>query len=304
MGRLISRRVFLQCGLGVSAVAALATAKSAASPVVAGTAVRLQVAYAGSMAAVMEGKLRQAARQQGWDVQGRAQGATALAELIVGGALRPDVFISITPGPMQVVRAADKADAAAAFAATAMTLAYDPHGRWAQRLQQGPWWQVLQEPGFRLGRSDPRTDPQGRNIIYVCLLAEANNRKPGLAHKLLGTWINPKQIFSESTLEARVQSGQLDAAAAYRFQPAAYGLAALALPQAVNLASLPTAAAELQLDFGGHVYRPEPLVFYAAALRQAAHPAAARAFVRWLNSKQAQTVLQQAGYGQHNDPIQ
>lgn len=255
----------------------------------------LTVAYAGSMAAVMEGPLRQAARQQDWELRGRAEGATALAELIVGGALTPDVFISITPGPMQRVEQAGKARPSMPFARTEMAFSYAPRGRWSRRLRHDPWWQVMQEPGFRLGRSDPRTDPQGRNIIYTCLLAETWYRQPGLAHRILGPWLNPKQIFSESTLEARVQSGQLDAAATYRFQPAAYDLAVLALPSAINLSSPPSA--RLELTFGMHRYRPEPLIFYAAALIAAPHPEAARAFVAWLGQPQAQTILQKAGYG-------
>ncbi|MGH9476290.1 MAG: extracellular solute-binding protein [Terriglobales bacterium] len=290
MARGLGRREFLKIGLGGGAMAGLAGTAFASS------AIPLSVASAGSMAAVMTGALRQAARQHGWDLRGRAQGATALAELIASGALRPDVFISITGGPMQRVREAGKTERAVAIARTEMTLAYAPQGRWAERLRRGPWWQVLQEPGFRLGRSDPRTDPQGRNIIYTCLLAEADYHQPGLAHRVLGDWIDPKQIFSESTLEARVQSGQLDAVAAYRFQPAAYGMAALPLPDAINLGSLPAAAAKLRVVFGSHVYRPEPLVFYAAALTDASHPAAARAFVVWLTRTQAQSILHGAGY--------
>lgn len=256
----------------------------------------VQVAYAGSMAAVMEGAIRQAARKQGWELHGRAQGATALAELITHHVLRPDVFISITAGPMRRILDAGQASQAVLFARTAMTLAYDPHGRWATPLQQQPWWQVAQTSGFRLGRSDPRTDPQGRNLIYTCLLAESYYHQPGLAHRLLGDWINPKQIYEESSLEARVQSGQLDAAAAYRFQPAAYGLASVALAAAINLASLPPAASSPQLLLGAKTYRPEPLVFYAAALDDRAQSRAAQAFVAWLGAPEAQAILRQAGY--------
>lgn len=256
----------------------------------------MQVAYAGSMAAVMEGAIRPAARKQGWELHGRAQGATALAELITRHVLRPDVFICITAGPMRRILDAGQASRAVPFARTAMTLAYDPHGRWAAPLQQQPWWQVAQTSGFRLGRSDPRTDPQGRNLIYTCLLAESYYHQPGLAHRLLGDWINPKQIYEESSLEARVQSGQLDAAAAYRFQPPAYGLASIPFPAGINLTSLPPAALSLQLEFEGETYRPEPLVFYAAALAGSAHARAAQAFVAWLAEPPAQALLRQAGY--------
>ncbi|MGH9466990.1 MAG: extracellular solute-binding protein [Terriglobales bacterium] len=283
----LSRRDFLLSALGGGAALAALSRRLET----------VEVAYAGSMASVMSGALRQAALQKGWNLRGRAQGATALASLIVGGSLHPDVFISITASPMQRVRQAGRADGALPFAATEMTLAYAPQGRWAHRLQHEPWWEVLQQPGFRFGRSDPRTDPQGRNIIYTCLLAEAYYHQPGVAHRVLGAWINPAQIFAESMLEARVQSGELDATAAYRFQPAAYGLAALPLPATINLKSLPPSAAPLRLTFGPESYHPEPLIFYAAALREAPHPAAARAFVAWLGTPEAQSILREAGYG-------
>ncbi|MGH9518995.1 MAG: substrate-binding domain-containing protein [Terriglobales bacterium] len=289
----LNRRSFFCAGLGSVAMLAVGAAMA---PLESARVQPLQVAYAGSMAAVMEGALRHAARDQGWDLHGRAAGATALAELIARNALRPDVFISITADPMQRILRAGRTTQAVAFARTAVTLSYDPHGRWAAPLQQRPWWQVAQEPGFRFGRSDPRTDPQGRNIIYTCRLAESYYRQPGLAHRILGEWTNPAQIYEESSLEARVQSGQLDAVAAYRFQPAAYGMAVVLLPDAINLASLPSAAAALSLNLDGRRYQPEPLVFYAAALVGVAHARAADAFVTWLGTPPTQAIFRQAGY--------
>ena len=55
----------------------------------------LDVAYAGSMGSLMEGPMKSAAAQAlKIDLHGRAQGSNALAQLIVGGSIRPDVFIS------------------------------------------------------------------------------------------------------------------------------------------------------------------------------------------------------------------
>ena len=70
----------------------------------------LQVAHAGSMGSMMDGGVRPAiAKALGAELQGRAQGSTGLANLIVAGSIRPDVFISVTPGPMRVVLKAGKA---------------------------------------------------------------------------------------------------------------------------------------------------------------------------------------------------
>ena len=53
----------------------------------------LQVAYAGSMGSMMDGAMRDAvAKSLGAELRGRAQGSTGLANLIVAGSIRPDVF--------------------------------------------------------------------------------------------------------------------------------------------------------------------------------------------------------------------
>src|SRR5262249_43505359 len=79
----------------------------------------LDVAYAGSMGSLMEGPLKTAAAQTlKLELHGRAQGSSALAQLIVSGSIRPDVFIPITPGPMLTVLKAGKADTAQPVAHT------------------------------------------------------------------------------------------------------------------------------------------------------------------------------------------
>ena len=86
----MTRRHFL------GASPALAAPLAAATP--------LDVAYAGSMASVMEGAIRRAAAAElDIELQGHAQGASGLAQLIVGGSLRPDVFVSVTPSPVETV---------------------------------------------------------------------------------------------------------------------------------------------------------------------------------------------------------
>src|SRR6266436_2484120 len=70
----------------------------------------LEIAYAGSMGSMMDGGVRPAiAKSLGADLKGRAQGSTGLANLIIAGSIRPDIFIAVTPGPMRNVLAAGKA---------------------------------------------------------------------------------------------------------------------------------------------------------------------------------------------------
>jgi molybdate/tungstate transport system substrate-binding protein len=271
--------------------------------------VPLEVAYAGSMGSMMEGPIKAAAAQAlGVDMHGRAQGSDALAQLIVGGSIAPDVFIPVTPGPMLTVLRAGKAQAATAVARTEMVIAYSPKSTFApafaesQKPDGAPWWQVLSQPGLRFGRTDPTTDPQGRNIIFTLQLAEAYYKQPGLALKILGSTLNPAQIFSEPTVEARLQSGEIDAASAYKIQPGPFDLPYVTLPRDINLGD----AAKLDsyratsLVLGAKTYQPQPLVYYATALAGAAQPAKAAAFVDWL-AHAAQPIFQKYFYDAAGD---
>ncbi len=271
----------------------------------------LDVAYAGSMASLMEGPLKAAvARALGMELQGRAQGSNALAQLIVGGSIRPDLFISVTPGPMQTVLKAGRAEIAHPIARTEMVIAYSPKSRFSARLDAAAraekegvlgkegWWQILQEPGLRFGRTDPITDPQGRNIIFTLMLAAKLYKQHDLVEKILGPPINPKQIFTEPTVQARLQSGELDAASAYKIQPGPFNLPYIKLPAEINLSGETVRAAhpDVTLAVGGKTYSPEPLIFYAAALKDAPNGKGAAAFVAWLKSGEAQRILRDSFY--------
>jgi molybdate/tungstate transport system substrate-binding protein len=269
----------------------------------------LDVAYAGSMGSMMEGPLKTAADQRlNLDMHGRAQGSSALAQLIVGGSIRPDVFIPITPGPMLTVLRAGKAETALPIAHTEMVIAYSPRSRFASKLDaaakgEAKWWEVLQEPGLRFGRTDPVADPQGRNVIFTVMLAERIYKQPGLAEKILGSPINERQIFTEPTVQARLQSGELDAASAYKIQPGPFHLPYISLGKEINLSGQNVRAdhPDVALSLGGKTYNPEPLIYYAAALKDASNPKGASAFVQWLTGEEAQAIFRRFSYDPPGD---
>lgn len=265
----------------------------------------LEVAYAGSMGSLMEGPIKDVtAKRFGIELHGRAQGSTALARLIEGGTLRPDVFISVTPSPMQIVLKAGKALAAEPIAKTEMVIAYSPLGQFeskfaeAQKPGSMPWWQILEQPGIRFGRTDPSTDPQGRNIVFTLKLAAQYYSQPELVTRILGDVINQNQVFPEPTVLARLQAGELDASSAYKVQPAPLKLPYVRLPEAINLGSDRLAAdyAKVSATLEGKTYHPEPLVYYAAVLKDASNPDAAENFVDWLGKDEAQQIFRQYDY--------
>jgi molybdate/tungstate transport system substrate-binding protein len=241
-------------------------------------------------------------------MHGRAQGSSALAQLIVGGSIRPDVFIPVTPGPMLTVLRAGKAGTAQPVAHTEMVIAYNPKSRFAPKFEaaangKANWWEILQEPGLRFGRTDPVTDPQGRNIIFAMMLAAKLYKQPDLVEKVLGPTINEKQIFTEPTVQARLQSGELDAASAYKIQPGPFHLPYLNLPKEINLSGENVHAdhPDVSLSVGGKTYNPEPLIYYSAILKDGPNAKGAGAFTEWLKGDEAQTILRKYNYDPPGD---
>jgi molybdate/tungstate transport system substrate-binding protein len=275
-----------------AALAAAGSGLSASARVAAQDLTPLDVAYAGSMGSMMEGPIKTGAQALGIDMHGRAQGSDALAQLIVGGSISADVFVPVTPGPMLTVLKAGKATSAVPVARTEMVIAYSPKSKYAQAFADAaagkpgamPWWKVLEAPDLRFGRTDPTTDPQGRNIIFTLQLAETFYQQPGFAHTVLGDPVNAAQIFAEPTVQARLQSGELDAASAYKIQPGPFGLPYVRLPREINLgdASMKDAYAQTSLDLGGKTYKPQALAYYAAVIAGSSHPDKAAAYVDWL----------------------
>jgi molybdate/tungstate transport system substrate-binding protein len=269
----------------------------------------LDVAYAGSMGSLMEGPIKSTVAQRlNLEMHGRAQGSSALAQLIVGGSIRPDLFIPITPSPMLTVLHAGKAETAQPIAHTEMVIAYNPKSRFAPKFEaaangKGNWWEILQEPGLRFGRTDPVTDPQGRNIIFTMMLAAKMYKQPDLVEKVLGPTINEKQIFTEPTVQARLQSGELDAASAYKIQPGPFNLPYLTLPKEINLSGEDVHAEhpDVSLSVGGKTYNPEPLIYYSAVLKDAPNPKGAAAFTEWLKGDEAQAIFRKYSYDPPGD---
>lgn len=298
----MNRRLFIAASAAFAG-AARAVPAFAQAPTV------LDVAYAGSMGSMMEGPVTQAvAKSLNVTMHGRAQGSNALAELIVGGGIAADVFVPVTPGPMMTVLKAGKARKAIPIARTAMVIAYSPKSRFASAFAAAaarkpgamPWYEILQQPGIRFGRTDPTADPQGRNVIFTMQLAERYYKQPGLAKAVLGDAINPQQIFAEATVEARLQSGELDAASAYKTQPGPFGLPFVTLPEEIDLGdeSMHEQYQAASLELKGKTYHPQALVYYAAVLTASAHPAQAEQFVQWFAGDEGRAILAKYGYDQ------
>ena len=71
----------------------------------------IRVTYAGSMGKVMDESLGPAfAKANHGSYQGQGQGAYGMARLLASKKMTADVFVSITPGPMQILKDAGLID--------------------------------------------------------------------------------------------------------------------------------------------------------------------------------------------------
>jgi molybdate/tungstate transport system substrate-binding protein len=266
----------------------------------------LTVTYAGSMGVLMDRGINPAFTDEtGTIVHGIGQAAMGLARLLAAKTMMADVFVSVSPAPIKVVEAAGLAKQAIPVASTAIVLAYSPKSKFAAQFAapHADWTKILMDPSLRLGRTDPNTDPQGQYVLYTLQLAEKFYHIPGFAEKIFGGTLNPSQIFAEPSLLSRLQDGEIDCTLGYESAVISQKLPYITLPKQINFsdASLTKSwydQASLTLTVKGATKTSHPgaLVFYATVLDNAANPADAQAYVKFLAGPDGQSIFKRFGY--------
>jgi molybdate/tungstate transport system substrate-binding protein len=174
----------------------------------------VNVLYAGSLVNLMERSVGPAfEKSTGLQFRGYAAGSNKIANEIKGKLRRGDVFISASPTVNQVLMGAENGDHVSwyvNFAQSPLMIGYNPKSKFAADFKTKRWDQVLQEPGIRIGRTDPKLDPKGAFTVELVTKAAELYHEPDLVEKALGDPENPAQVLPEETLVGRLQSGQLD----------------------------------------------------------------------------------------------
>lgn len=233
----------------------------------------MTVLYAGSLVNLMQQQVGPAfTAAKGVQVSGISAGSTALATQIKGKVHRGDVFISASPMVNQSLTGAANGSWVswyATFATSALVIGYNPKSKFAKEIQDLPWYDVVTKPGFRLGLTDPATDPKGKLAAQALTDTATTRHLPALA-KLAA---DPSDVFPEETLVGRLQAGQLDAGFFYTSEAAA-----------AKIATVPLVGESLKATYT------------VTVLNQAPHPAAAEAFVAYLLGADGQATLKQDGF--------
>jgi molybdate/tungstate transport system substrate-binding protein len=247
---------------------------AAAQPAGVGT---VNVLYAGSLVNLMEHGVGPAFDKSthGW-FEGYAGGSNKLANEIKGELRQGDVFISANPHVNDdLIGTANGRWVSwyVTFAQSPLVIGYNPSSRYAADLKTNPWYDVLRQPGIRIGRTDPALDPKGHFTIELLKKAEQIYKLPDLAEHILGAPENPAQVFPEEILVGRLQSGQLDVGFFYSAEAAELGISPIRLPPEIT-----------------------PSAHYTATiLRGAPNPAGAARFVGFLLGTEGQMLMRQHG---------
>ncbi len=249
------------CGSGSTAASSHQTASG---PV--------DVLYAGSLVTMMEQAVGPAFDGvTGYSYSGFSGGSTALASDIKGRTQLADVFISASPAVNASLEGAANGSWVswyAAFASSPLVIGYNPKSSFASQLTSKPWYEVIGEPGFLLGRTDPATDPKGQLAVKALDQAATAQNLPSLSQLAQST----SGVFPEETLLGRLQAGQLDAGFFYATEAAQAGI------PTISLGSI-----QLQAQYT------------VTVLNRAPHAKAASSFVQFLLGRQGQAILRHDG---------
>ena len=201
------------------------------------------VMYAGSLLKTFEGSLGPSFQNEtGYTYVGEGKGSVQIANLILDGFRKPDIFVSA--GIVPIVKLMGNNPPLVhwllKFASGEMVIAYSPNSHFHADLEKArtgeiPWYKVISENGFKFGRTDPESDPKGYNMIISANLSNIYYNDSTIKQRILGDDRNPKQIYPEETLNTILQSGQVDAIAAYKHEAISRGLPYITLPQEINL---------------------------------------------------------------------
>jgi molybdate/tungstate transport system substrate-binding protein len=281
-----------------------ASASASASPA-SGTA---KVAYAASLAFLNEKIVGPAfATATGLKYSGTAGPSDGLESEIASKEITPDAFEAV--GGDNITPLFPKfTQWYVQYATTSIVLAYNPKSKYASQLKAiangskpiKDLFPLLETSGFKLGRTDPNTDPQGRAFIYMLMLAQKKYHLPSdTVTKIIGSPIasaKSSQIFAEASLESTLQSGQLDASSAYLSQAKQLHLSYITLPSAINLGDAADATAyhKASITNTGNVTKHgSPLTVDITAINNSAN---GDKFVAYVLSPAGLALHKQGGY--------
>lgn len=175
------------------------------------------------------------------------------------------------------------------FAGNEMALVYQANSLFANKINLSNWTSILLDPGVRLGRSDPDSDPCGYRTLLSLRLAEKYYHIPGLADQISQKdkqYIRPKEV----DLLALLETETIDYIFIYKSVAIQHKLPYLELPDSINLGNpgIKEFYSQVSVDVAGN--KPgetitqvgEPMVYGLTIPKHCSNHPAAIAFVKYL----------------------
>jgi molybdate/tungstate transport system substrate-binding protein len=161
-----------------------------------------------------------------------ARGSAAIARMIAAGQRDPDLLaladVALFASPLDTEWFAE-------FATNAIVLAYDPAtpgGRAIEAAGSDGWYRPVLEDEVRLGRTDPDLDPLGYRTLFALELATEYYDTDA---DLRDTIPSRDQVYPETQLVSRFETGAIDAAITYRNMAVERGYEYVDLPPEIDL---------------------------------------------------------------------
>ena len=164
--------------------------------------------YAGSLVKIFEKDLGPAFQTKtGYTYTGEGRGSLQIANMILDGQRRPDVFVSAGTIPINKLINSTSIISKSPIAQGLVKFAYwgngDTHFAYQQisydldKAKKGlePWYQVLSEQGFELGRTDPNLNPKGYYTILMSKLANSYYKDPNIKQRIWEMIRTPNNYF-------------------------------------------------------------------------------------------------------------
>jgi len=121
------------------------------------------------------------------------------------------------------------------FATNQLVLCYTDKSKFADKINENNWYDILGKKGVQWGHSDPNRDPCGYRSLMVLQLAELYYNKPGLYKKLVAN--RPEENVRPRAVEllSLLKTGRLDYAWEYLSVAVQHKLKYVKLPDKINL---------------------------------------------------------------------
>jgi molybdate/tungstate transport system substrate-binding protein len=266
----------------------------------------VSVMYAGSLVNIFENEIKLAFQNlTGYNFIGEGKGSVQISNMILDGFRKPDVFISADTTPIErlINHSLPLAKWLVKFGSAELVIAYNPQSPFASELWKASngkmsWYKLLEKKEFKFGRTDPELDPKGYYTVIAAKLANIYYNDSTIKDKILGEDRNKEQILPEEILKSILDSGQIDATAAYKHEAIAKGLPYITLPDQINLSepnyTIFYNKISYKLETGEIIYG-NPIFFSLTIPNTVKNIEGAISFVKFLLSENGRKILEKVG---------